>query len=48
MLIPENFTYKIIRPCVNLKGKIIVKCVNKPKNSYYTLGGTYIFDDPAL
>ena len=46
MPIPENFIYTLIRPCVNLKGKIIVKCVAKPKNSYYTVGGSYIFDDP--
>lgn len=46
MRIPDNFVYTLIRPCVNLKGKIIVKCVAKPKNSYYTVGGSYIFDDP--
>jgi predicted RNA-binding protein YlqC (UPF0109 family) len=48
MPIPENFVYKIIRPCVNLKNKIIVKCIAKPKNSYYTIGGSYIFDNPAV
>jgi hypothetical protein len=47
MRIPDNFTYKLIRPCVNLKGKVIVRCLSKPKNSYYTIRGTYIFDDPA-
>ena len=48
MPIPENFVWSFVRKCYNLPGKIIVRCVSKPKNSYYTIGGTYIFDDPAI
>lgn len=47
MPIPENFVWSFVRKCYNLPGKIIVRCVKPPKNSYYTIGGTYIFNNPA-